>query len=487
MAEMILPGTYIEVRDEGLIVVGPISVNNLGIVGTARQGPTNKAVILSSASQAHDIFGEPDPLDQPETANQPLSLVRAIDLAYANGAQTVYAVRVASDTAQDAEFTIQDDAAQPIDIKSLFPGDSYNKAKLNVIKPTGSDNVNVSFNVGRMQEVWRDVPSPIDEFAAVIAGKKTDYSYQTLSSTGGQSQFFTVVLPDPLPDPVPNIAPGDAALSADTTKQGTSGADATLDDYKKGLQALANQNVHIVVLAGMAGTDVNAALGEHLTSTSNDTMKRERIAVVGGDIADVGNPNPPGNDSGRVVFVGQKLLSHDAKTGREIVWPVGYTAAAVGGLIASLPAHVSTTNKVLVAEDLDTVYNGGELEQLVLGHVLGIEKRRGTLRVVKGITTSENTAWTQITTRRIVDYAIFGIRSGCDPYIGKLNNDQVRQRMKSTLLGFLKDMADREMLVGYSVDVSATREQQIRGICQVTMTVQPTFSIDYIKVTMYLS
>jgi hypothetical protein len=47
-------------------------------------------------------------------------------------------------------------------------------------------------------------------------------------------------------------------------------------------------------------------------------------------------------------------------------------------------------------------------------------------------------------------------------------------------------MVDREMLISYELEVSATREQQIRGIAQVTMTLRPTFSIDYIRVIMFL-
>ena len=35
IAEMVIPGTYIEVRAEGLIGVGGIVTGNLGIVGTA--------------------------------------------------------------------------------------------------------------------------------------------------------------------------------------------------------------------------------------------------------------------------------------------------------------------------------------------------------------------------------------------------------------------------------------------------------------------
>ena len=58
--------------------------------------------------------------------------------------------------------------------------------------------------------------------------------------------------------------------------------------------------------------------------------------------------------------------------------------------------------------------------------------------------------------------------------------------MKGSVNSLLAAMVDREMLIGYELDVSATRDQQIRGIAQVTMVLQPTFSIDFIRVVMYL-
>ncbi len=106
--------------------------------------------------------------------------------------------------------------------------------------------------------------------------------------------------------------------------------------------------------------------------------------------------------------------------------------------------------------------------------------------MVRGITSSTNTAWAQVTTRRIVDYARFGVRAAADPFIGKLNNERVRQALKGSVNSLLADMIDREMLISYELDVSATRPQQIRGIVQVTMVLRPTFSIDYIRVIMYL-
>jgi tail sheath protein len=88
--------------------------------------------------------------------------------------------------------------------------------------------------------------------------------------------------------------------------------------------------------------------------------------------------------------------------------------------------------------------------------------------------------------RRIVDYAKDGVRRGADPYIGKLNNSRVRAALKATLDGFLSGMVLDEMLQAYKLDVSATRAQEINGICLVTLNLQPTFSIDFVKVIMTL-
>ena len=170
---------------------------------------------------------------------------------------------------------------------------------------------------------------------------------------------------------------------------------------------------------------------------------------------------------------------------REVSLPGAYTAAAVAGVVSSLPVQASPTNKTVNVPGLAAVFNQPKLEKLVQNRVLAVERREG-FRIVQGITTSANPAWKQITTRRIVDYAMYGVRSACNPYIGKLNNVRVRAAMKATLDGFLTRMVQDEALVGYQLEVSATRAQEIAGEAIVTMTLQPTFSIDYIKVTMYL-
>jgi hypothetical protein len=108
------------------------------------------------------------------------------------------------------------------------------------------------------------------------------------------------------------------------------------------------------------------------------------------------------------------------------------------------------------------------------------------IRALKGITTDTG-AFKQISVRRIVDFAKAGVRLGSNPYIGRLNNSRVRAALKATLDGFLAGMVLDEMLIAYTLDVSATRAQEINGQAIVTMTLQPTFSIDFVKVIMNLS
>lgn len=356
MAE-ILPGVYIDVRPEALIVPGPVSVGNIGIVGTAAQGPINEVRVIGSFPEAEDLFGPADDFDNPDGA-EPLTLVRALALAYAHGASTVVAVRTASD-------------------------------------------------------------SDADHIAA--------------------------------------------------------------------LETLITQDAHLIVAAGKDETFADELVG-HVTDASDDTDRRERIAIVGsGTPPEPGDSIPPNvvDDNGRIVFVAPGIDTTDRASGEEVTLPGSYAAAAVAGMLSGRDPHVSLTNKTLAVGGLERDYTPAQLEQLVQQNILVLEQRRG-FRVVKAITTSTNTAWHQITTRRIVDFAKIGVRSAAEPYIGLLNNDRVRKALKGSINGFLAGMVDDEMLITYGLEVTATRDEQIRGIARVTMTLQPTFSIDFIKVVMFL-
>src|SRR5215210_816198 len=110
MAEMVIPGTYIDVRAEGLISAGRVSTGIVGVVGTSRRGPVGVPVTLSGFSNAREVFGLADPYTRPEDGANPLTLVRALEQVYNNGASGVVAVRVAGATADAATYALLDEA-----------------------------------------------------------------------------------------------------------------------------------------------------------------------------------------------------------------------------------------------------------------------------------------------------------------------------------------------------------------------------------------
>ena len=550
MAEMILPGVYIEVRPEGLIVPGQVTVGNLGVVGTASKGPINEAVILGSYANAREQFGDYDPWI--DGGSDELTLVRALELAYRHGATTAFAVRVAAETAAKASFTLVSASGDCIQLLALSEGSWGNELSVNVapaeqnafvenesvstatltlahidvvksarnrirLKPggggfeqtlkllyDGSADVPVSgqVKVDRATGVLTFGETPADT-DTILASYMVDHDqavkvtlrYRTIE------EVYTVVSGDDLAHDLNDSAwaRGEAlGNSAEIPEQSTpvtafpqfSGGDngASGADYEVGLEVLLNENAHIIVAAGQHDGDFGDELAAHCQIASTDNIKRDRIAVVGSAIkATLTDLTGHSQNSDRLIFVAPGIKAKDAAAAPpvDVILPGAYAAAAVAGLLAGVSPHISPTNKTLQVGGLEKVYNSAELTQLVQSRVLALEMRQG-FRIVKGITTSTNTAWHQITTRRIVDFAKFGVRSASTPYIGLLNNERVRGRLQSTINSFLNEMVVDEMLISYQLEVTATRDEERRGIVRVTMTLQPTFSIDFIKVTMFL-
>jgi hypothetical protein len=465
MPEIILPGTYISVRDEGLITAGRVSTGYIGIVGTANKGPVNSVQILGSLSEAREMFGDADA----SNATNALTLVRALDYVYANGGRTVYAVRTANGTPAKAAFQTKDAAAAANNLSKLEARSGG----------TWGNSIQIEINAGdaantRRVEIYSDGAKEVylvgltDDFAKEI-------NRRSALVTANESAAFVGKLPA--------VTTGKVRFGSDAaggSTPGTNGENASTAHYAASLALLENDVINIIVLAGQAH-GMAATLQAHLNTTAE--IRRERIGIIGSNGTETIDAIVAAKDtmsSDRLIFVTPGIQVSDSEK-----LPGAYTAAAVAGLLSSLPVQASATNKTLTLPGLSVEFSSSKLEKLVQKNILAVEKREG-FRVVKGITTASNSAWHQITTRRIVDYAIYGVRSACNPYIGKLNNERVRGAMKATLDAFLTRMTEDEALVSYELEVSATRAQEIAGECAVTMTIRPTFSIDFVRVTMYL-
>lgn len=553
MVEIILPGTYVTVRDEALISAGSVVSGNIGIVGTAAKGEVGAVEIVGSFSEAQEIFGTVGEGDG-------LTLMRSLEQIYNNGGRTVYAIRVASAAAGSAAYLTKDGsnanlvkllaktpgtwgnqirikvsaADSPALVTETLPGNAASLRRSQIVPNSSLNSLTVrQLSTGltlRYELVYNAAPdntkpqvgintstgaltfTTLTGFAPVSAdaivatyevpvtnSRKVELSDATSRETytiADASHLATLVnrastLVFAEPDAESNffnLLPRDTSSSGeqfgtglDGHTAGNNGEGATAEDYRNQLAKLENETINIVVLAGQDSSNAQMAtvLLAHLNATAG--IKRERIGIIGsGSSEDVNAIAGHAFNSDRLIFVAPGI-----KTSPQTKLTGAYTAAAVAGLIASLPVQGSPTNKSLSIPALSTEFTASQLEKLVMSRVLTVEKRNG-FRVVKGITTSTNSAWHQITTRRIVDYAVYGVRSACDPYIGKLNNERVRAAMKATLDAFLTRMVQDESLISYELSVTATRAQEIAGEAIVTLTVRPTFSIDFIKVTMYL-
>ena len=224
MPELILPGVYIDVRAEALIVGSPISVGNIGIVGTAAGGTVDKVEILGSFADATDKFGPYDAFDSGATPPS-LTLVRALQVAYNNGASTVLAVRVAKGTPTSAKITLASATGTAAELTAQAPGTFGNPAKAKVEAASDPLKAKVTLTFKSLSEV--------DE---AVTGA------DLLSQINAGSAIATAVA-----GTKPAEKPSDLAEKDFTA--GDNGADATVADYKRG-HALLNEDAHIIVAAG---------------------------------------------------------------------------------------------------------------------------------------------------------------------------------------------------------------------------------------------
>lgn len=463
ISEMVLPGTYIEVRAEGLIGVGQISTGNVAVVGSASRGPRNTVKLVGSYSEAIDVFGNYDSLTSPTLADNPLTLIRTLEQAFRGGAKNVFAVRIANGdpTQATADVASVDDAGFAITAKDA--GSYGNQIAYMVVNEGSVADPSFKLTITYKQVTENFVGATVGEVQALAA-----------------AQSVLVDAADPV-DGTKALAEVDPA---ENLTGGVDHADVSAADLAEGLAELEDQPINILIVGGFGSDVARGSVTAHLEATENEG--RERIAILGASASTSTTVETEADAlaSKRIVLVGPGIKAVDAVSDAVVDLPPPYLAAVVAGKLSTLAPHVSLTNKTVAVDDLDTHYSSTVYKNLLQKRVLLVRQKFG-FQVVKGITTDIG-AFKQISIRRIVDYAKAGVRLGSDPYIGRLNNTRVRAALKATLDGFLSQMVQDEMLVQYELEVKATRAQEIQGVAVVIMTLMPTFSIDFIRVTMNL-
>ncbi|MEM8592283.1 MAG: phage tail sheath C-terminal domain-containing protein [Pseudomonadota bacterium] len=469
IGEMLIPATYIEVRAEGLIGVGGISTGTIGVIGTANRGPLNTVRALGTYSDALNLFGTYDAWPEDPTTDAHLTLTRTLEQVFRGGASDVLAVRVANvapGTMASTTWTLTEGGDVLSTLTAQTPGSWANDIEAALVVPAQvSDPLTLTLTLGADRETYEGmtITDLVDEI-------------------NDASNFVTASDP----------AQADEARRPDTVAQsatlggpdGAGAMNALIPQINEGLALLADRTVNLLVIAGYNADVIRGAVLGHLESTETNGLERIAVMGVSGDDLQTVATDASNVSNRRAVLVAPGIEAVDASTGGTERLPAAYAAALVAGRLSTLAPHISLTNKDVAVDGLTTYYSRAQQKQLLQNRIMALHRNLG-IRALRGITTDTG-PFQQISVRRIVDFAKAGVRIGSNPYIGRLNNSRVRAALKATLDGFLSQMVVDEMLVSYELDVSATRAQEIAGIAAVTMTLRPTFSIDFIRVTMNL-
>ena len=149
--------------------------------------------------------------------------------------------------------------------------------------------------------------------------------------------------------------------------------------------------------------------------------------------------------------------------------------------------QIKIINTVVDSATNDEQYNKAEEDTLIRNGVTVVNLKRGSIRIIRGVTRAVNRLSDQffeINIRRIVDFIKDGARTAFNPFLGDKNIERKRNAIKSTIDNFLDEQVRVEVIVAFESEVSIGGSSDT---VNVTIRVQPVFAINFIEVTLELS
>jgi hypothetical protein len=208
-------------------------------------------------------------------------------------------------------------------------------------------------------------------------------------------------------------------------------------------------------------------------------------------------------DAGRrICVVGAPLITSNNTT-KDLAKGLGVSlsntvyntdgAAAYAGFINTLAPHSSTTNKTLPAVVARRPMSAKQANKLAARRITTFLNKTNGFVVASGVTGAHNVSkyvrsdFVRLSTVRITDAAIAGVRSASEPFIGEANNALNRSAMQAEIDKFLFTMRSVGALNDYEFFVSSTPDQQVLGEVEITLTLVPAFEITKITQTVSLA
>lgn len=168
----------------------------------------------------------------------------------------------------------------------------------------------------------------------------------------------------------------------------------------------------------------------------------------------------------------------------------GYAAAALAGAIAATTDPALPLNGAeLLGISPALKYSDDEVNELVRSGVSVLEQSGGSAMVLRAVTTRSMTGgvsditWRELTTVRIIDHVIPGIRDALRRRFTRAKNtEQTRGAIRTQVVIELEDRKSREIIDDYG-DVTAEASESDPTVCEVAFGFTVAHGLNHIQLT----
>lgn len=253
---------------------------------------------------------------------------------------------------------------------------------------------------------------------------------------------------------------------------------ATAEDYREAFDALCTVENVGIMFCDSQDAGVHAAMKEAIMGASEAYRYRIGVVETVGDSTALTAAAAAINCERMVLIAAQE--NNEA----------GCFAAAFAGAVAETSDPALPMNGAqLKGVDCATVWSDDDVNTLVRGGVSLIENVSGTACVLRAVTTRTTTGgasdstWRELTTVRIIDEVIPGIRNALRSRFARAKNtEQTRGAIRTQVIIELQNRLEREIIDGYG-EVSALPGEEDPTVCEVSFSFTVAHGLNHICLT----
>ena len=162
--------------------------------------------------------------------------------------------------------------------------------------------------------------------------------------------------------------------------------------------------------------------------------------------------------------------------------------AAYCGLVSSLAANVSTTNKAIPGVvGVTKPMSANHSAAIARKHYVTLRQKTNNYVVADGITAaSSDSYFTRLTTTRITNEVIQQVRAVSEPYIGEPNTVEKRNALEGQINEILSLLQQDGMIQAFKMQLLTTTQDIIDGNIKIALSIVPAFEIRRINLVISL-